>query len=394
MRSGRGGVRVLDAYVRATHVLLCLAALLAPAMTLLDSVPSDGRALPTGLLVLFVGCGGALVLAAESAPERTPRWLLDPRRRLGFSLLVLTAAAGVLLLLPDPTAALPLALALRGIAGDSLWSGSTRILIAGGACLALGYAASAGWAATWQPAAIGLAAALALGVLVQDRLYAITLELDELRTREAERAVEAERRRFAGDLHDIQGRHLHLIVVEAELVGRLMASGRSADAAEHVERMRQAATEALDELHRVVHDYREVSGGEELAAAGRVLIAAGIAVDREGDAPRGLTPEQDRLLGLAVREAVTNVLKHSRALRCRIAVREESRGSVPGVLLTVEDPGPASANRSVHAGTGVRALQDRYRERGGELVLDLTRGARLSAWLPRQKPSPSDGARP
>ncbi|WP_128763724.1 sensor histidine kinase, partial [Micromonospora sp. MW-13] len=342
----------------------------------------------TVVLSAVVAALGSVLVAVDLAlSHRLVRAVAGRSRRVSLGVLVLAAALAVVILLPDTgsavsIAAIPLAWALRAIAGGSFWSGIARLFGATAFCAIITAALATGTGAEWNRLTLGVAALLALGVLGQDSIYTLAIELDDLRGLEAERAVATERKRFAGDLHDIQGQHLGLITVEAELVTRLIATERYGAAAQHAQRVQTIAADALDELHRVVHAYREVTLTEEIANAARVLEAASITVTRTVKHIGQLTGEQDRLLGLTVREAITNILKHTRAASCIIDVTASTRGGRDGVQLVVSDSGPAALHIVRSPGTGLATLRERYRAAGGEFSFVATNGATLTAWLP------------
>ncbi|WP_344920516.1 sensor histidine kinase [Streptosporangium oxazolinicum] len=159
---------------------------------------------------------------------------------------------------------------------------------------------------------------MALGMLwawdVADRL-------DQARHLAAEVAVKDERLRFAADLHDIQGHHLQVVALKSELAERLAESDPVRAAAEMRE-VRRLAADALRDTRAVVQGYRRTTLEDEIANAAKVLAAAGIdtAVDRGRTTGTDPLPEPARhVLGLVMREATTNVLRHSRARRAHIA---------------------------------------------------------------------------
>ncbi|WP_306210139.1 sensor histidine kinase [Actinoplanes sp. RD1] len=128
-------------------------------------------------------------------------------------------------------------------------------------------------------------------------------------------AVTAERDRFAAELHDIQGHTLQVIVLKSELAARLAGADPGRAAAE----MRQVETlarEALRDTREVVHGYRPVSLTDEIANAARILAAAGVQCHTPSSIH--VSPEHERLLALLVREATTNMLRHSTATRAGI----------------------------------------------------------------------------
>ncbi|MQY06547.1 sensor histidine kinase [Actinomadura macrotermitis] len=185
--------------------------------------------------------------------------------------------------------------------------------------------------------------------------------LDEARRLSAELAVKDERLRFAADLHDIQGHHLQVIALKSELAARLAAADPARAAAE-MEEVRRLAADALRDTRAVVQGYRRTALDEEIANATRVLAAAGI--DARTDlAPAALAGPARHLLGLVMREATTNVLRHSRARHATVDYRVAD-----GVArLRVGNDG-AHGSSADASGTGLRTLADRLHGAGGALT--------------------------
>lgn len=394
-RSKRDGFRGIAAYVHLSHVLLAVAALVGPVIVAsLDPSMTAGRVIGIGALAILVAAGGGILVANGFVPwHPVVRIVAESRRQVLLGAVVVVAAAGIMLLLPAAgggvsIAAIPMAWALRAISGGSFWAGIARMFTVAVICGAVIAAVALVTAQSVEPLTLVVALLFAFGVLGQDSIYTLAIELDDLRTLEADRAVATERKRLAGDLHDIQGQHLGLITVEAELVTRLIAADDPAGAATHARRLQSIAADALEELHRVVHDTRAVSLDLEIANAARVLESAGISVTQHVDDIAALHEPTDRLLGLTVREAITNILKHSRARDCAIHVVRESRAGVRGVTLVVADSGPASTHMVKADGNGLTMLRERYREAGGELTFINSAGAKLTAWTPAPEEGP------
>lgn len=397
-RTGGDRFRSIAAYVHATHVLLGVGTVLAPCVVLVVDPQRWAVALSAMLMATLVGVGASLLVVTEFTPHhRYVAWLRASWRRGLVGVAVLACALVLAVLVPDnghpvTAASIALAWALRAVSGGPFWSGIVQLLVATVTSALVLLATSAALAHAWDPLTLVVAALLALGIMGQDSIYALAVEVDELRTREAERAIITERKRFAGDLHDIQGQHLGLITVESELVSRLIDRGDYAAAAAHAQRVQAITLEALEEMHRVVQANREVRLEDEIANAARVLRAAGIATQRDTSGMPVLDEDTDRLLGLTVREAITNVLKHTQASACSISSHHESRAGRAGICLLVTDSGPgaqhsATPSRRRRAGTGLAALRDRYQGMGGRLDFRFDVGGRLTAWLPTGRPT-------
>jgi len=164
--------------------------------------------------------------------------------------------------------------------------------------------------------------------------------IGNVRLREAQQenqrlAISEERNRFARDLHDILGHSLTVITVKAELAARLMDVDPARAKAEVVD-LERLSRDALADVRRAVAGYRELTLPGELSHARTALAAAEIAADlpNSTDAVEG---DLRDLFAWAVREGVTNVVRHSGASRCTVRltatcaeVRDDGRG--PGAL--------------------------------------------------------------
>jgi two-component system, NarL family, sensor histidine kinase DesK len=132
-------------------------------------------------------------------------------------------------------------------------------------------------------------------------------------------ALADERNRFARDLHDILGHSLTVVAVKAELAGRL-ASLDPARAEAEIGDVERIARQALADVRAAAAGYREVTLDGELASARTALAAAGIAADLPEHDISEIPRLRQELFGWAVREGVTNVIRHSGATRCVIRV--------------------------------------------------------------------------
>ncbi|KUL28084.1 sensor histidine kinase [Streptomyces regalis] len=211
--------------------------------------------------------------------------------------------------------------------------------------------------------------------------------LHEARRLEAELAIREERLRFAADLHDIQGHHLQVIALKGELAARLVEQDPARAAAE-LKEIRRLAADALSDTRAVVQGYRRTTLEDEIANATRVLAAADIdarmAVDPDA-ATTGLTDSARHLLGLVMREATTNVLRHSRARHAEVDYRIADGFAHLRVSNDAAEVQPAALQ-----GTGLRTLAERLGAAGGKLTWNH-HGERfaVTAALPANPPEPT-----
>ncbi|MBO4258671.1 sensor histidine kinase [Streptomyces griseorubiginosus] len=241
------------------------------------------------------------------------------------------------------------------------WAGTAVAVLAGVVSALRG-----GWSG------LNIAYATWISTMVTAAILSLSEAVRELRAAREElahQAVEKERLRFSRDLHDLLGHTMSVIVVKSEAARRL--APRDLDAAlGQITDIESVGRQALTEIREAVTGYREGSLGTELDRARSVLTAAGIepVVTRSG-AP--LAPQSEALLGWVVREAVTNVVRHSGATRCEIGVV----ASAEHVRLTVSDNGDGDGEPAVPpaagvgvGGTGLKGLTERLAAAGGSLT--------------------------
>lgn len=193
------------------------------------------------------------------------------------------------------------------------------------------------------------------------------------RRQRAELDIVEERNRVARDVHDILGHSLTVITVKTELAQRLidMDLARAKTELADIERL---AREALAGVRDTVGGLREVSLRGELANARTALAAADIAADLPEDAQLPDT-SHSQLFGWVLREAITNVIRHSAARHCAVHVTATS--------IAVSDDG-RGLGASPATGSGLAGLRERVRAAGGTLTLSALKegGVRVSATVP------------
>jgi two-component system sensor histidine kinase DesK len=227
-----------------------------------------------------------------------------------------------------------------------------------------------------------------LGMHAVRQLTAANADLHATRAELAELAVAADRERLGRELHDLLARTLSLIAVKAELASRLSTRGDQATAAEELADVQQLARQAVRDVRSAVTGSHSPDLEAELASAEMALRTASIKLRIERTVGQVDSTQQD-VLAWAVREAVTNVVKHSDAQTCRIALLKGTDGSVS---LEVEDDGRGPAHGSV--GVGLNGLADRVAALGGELQVGQRdgHGFRVQVRLNTTVPRPVSGA--
>jgi two-component system sensor histidine kinase DesK len=183
----------------------------------------------------------------------------------------------------------------------------------------------------------------------------------------------AERERIARDLHDLLGHTLSLIVLKSELAGKLLEHDL-ARAREEIRDLEQVSRNALTEVRQAVRGYRAGNLAAEMAHARAMLESAGVVVECQMD-PVSLGGPQENVMALALREAVTNVVRHANATRCTIRVRQSDDQCAVEVI----DNGCGGAAQE---GNGLRGMRERAEALGGTVTRRMDEGCRLAVSLP------------
>ena len=345
---GAGGpvylaLTVLQAFVAAGAMSACLDASLGR------------REVPHAWLVVL---GGTTALVVGTALAWFPGLPEEDSTQLAFAVHVVLAVA--------LAAASPL-LSWRQVGVVALvvglvWGGVAGLLGAGERTAVLSGAVSAG-------------VLFLLGLSVRSSVWMIRVFWEQERRRQvdARLAVAEERLSFSRDLHDTFGRTLATVAVKSELAAELASRGRPGAAAEMLE-VRQIAEDALREMRELVAGFRAPDLGSELAGARSLLGSAGVSVSVTADDGE-LPAAPQEALAWVVREAVTNVVRHSDAARCTIVLRVEASGEARGgadgasssasAVLEVHNDGARRSGGS--PGAGLRGLGERLAAVGGSL---------------------------
>ncbi|MDX2683248.1 sensor histidine kinase [Streptomyces sp. NY05-11A] len=213
------------------------------------------------------------------------------------------------------------------------------------------------------------------------QLVRTTVELRKARATVAQLAANEERLRLARDLHDLLGHSLSLITLKSELAGRMLPDHPD-KAAQQVADIEQVSRQALVDVREAVTGYRRPRLAAELAGAQVALTAAGItaAIPAEPDLD-GVPEDTESALAWALREAITNVVRHSGAARCTVDLVRRQTLDGPVVELSVEDDGPGASGKG--PGNGLTGLTERLEKAGGTLEAGrVKRGFRLTARVP------------
>jgi two-component system sensor histidine kinase DesK len=197
-------------------------------------------------------------------------------------------------------------------------------------------------------------------------------------------ATIAERERIGRDLHDLLGHTLSLNVLKARLANKLIKKDVD-KASQEISDIEQISRDALQEVRDAVQGYRSAGFSGELENALLALEAADI-TGEFSTADITLEPTQDCVLAMTLREAITNVIRHSGAKRCHVSLST----SDAAIKLEISDDG--RGGRFVE-GSGLSGMRERLISNGGALNIDSSDGMKVTASLPakssRQSPQQS-----
>lgn len=178
------------------------------------------------------------------------------------------------------------------------------------------------------------------------------------------------------DLHDLLGHSLSLIALKAELAGKLVQRDAGACANE-IRDIECSARRALTEVRAAVTGYRESGLTHALASARASLAAASVELDERVERV-ALAPATENVVALALREAVTNVVRHAGASRCSVLLELDHGVAV----LRVADDGRARSSDDLKHGNGLTGMRERVAAAGGRLALRAQSGLELELRIP------------
>ncbi|MEK4508176.1 sensor histidine kinase [Paenibacillus sp. FSL K6-2524] len=220
------------------------------------------------------------------------------------------------------------------------------------------------------------------GIRSMNQRQNLEKELDQANAQIKELIKREERMRIARDLHDTLGHTLSLITLKSQLVEKLALKDpqRAQFEAGEIQRTSRAA---LRQVRELVSDMRAITVAEELAGAGEILKSADIALEVEGDANlEGVSDLTQNILSLCIKEAMTNIVKHSQAEHCliRIGVTDAD------VRVDIEDDGVGLKHEGDESlqGNGLKGMAERLSLIEGSLRLSPGKkgGTRLLVTVP------------
>jgi two-component system sensor histidine kinase DesK len=193
-------------------------------------------------------------------------------------------------------------------------------------------------------------------------------------------AVTEERLRFARDLHDLLGQSLSVLVLKSEVVAKQLPEDADDSLRNEVRDIANVARKSLNDVREAVAGYRRPTLQAEISSARRALRAAGIGLLVE-ESVGPLPPEQDGVLAWCLREAVTNVVRHSQAKKCEVRIVRDNGEA----MLEVSDDGRGAT--SLGGGNGLAGMRERVALVGGTMKVASDNGSGLHVQVSVPQPA-------
>ena len=352
---------------RFARTLTVFAILCYSAIAVTNVATSGAR---NGTLIVFTACiAGVFVIQVVNSSTRIRSWSMRKR---------MLALGGQAVLTYAP--ALVFGIAWGGMLG--FLAGSVLLLLRGRAAwivFALVSLSSLGFALADLRSVVDIAYVVQSTTLTGLVIYGLTRlsdlveEVNASRIGLARAAVGQERLRFARDLHDLLGYSLSAITLKTELIHRLVGV-RPDRACEEIVGVLDISRQALADVRLVASGYRDMSLVAEAESAARTLQAADVRADVDISCGR-LHPVVDTVLATALREGITNVLRHSRVQHCSISAAVD--GDQVRMSLVNDGVVPQLGQSAPHSGSGLGNLDTRLTAIGGRVCAGVREDGRF-----------------
>ncbi|WP_100330025.1 sensor histidine kinase [Bacillus xiapuensis] len=215
------------------------------------------------------------------------------------------------------------------------------------------------------------------GVRSINKQMQLEKQLDEANEQINELVKREERLRISRDLHDTLGHTLSLIALKSQLVERLIR--RDADRAENeAKEIEKTSRAALKQVRELVASMRAITIADELIHVEKILQAAGIAYHCKAEMDLSeISPLFQSIISMCLREAATNVVKHSQAENCMIQITR----SEEEIRVEMKDDGVGVGVPDRNS-SGLKGMEERLALVGGSYRLINQNGALLAITVP------------
>jgi signal transduction histidine kinase len=214
---------------------------------------------------------------------------------------------------------------------------------------------------------------------------AINIERARLQQRAEELAVLEERQRLARELHDSVTQALYSVNLHADAARLALANKQTDAATENLKNLRGVIREAMFDMRLLIYELHPLALEREgLVAALRARVSA---VEERAGLPAQISVEGERRLPLKIEEEIyriaqeglNNIVKHAQSQQVRINLRYDEKA----VMLELQDDGigfePDAAKRN--GGIGLRGMEERVRQMGGQLEIESALGQGTRLWV-------------
>ena len=218
------------------------------------------------------------------------------------------------------------------------------------------------------PAAIVSIGLFIFGMMEQrERFYRIQQVQSEQKIEQL--GAIAERERIARDLHDLLGHSLSSIALKAELASKLSSAGASEQAAQESEQVAELARTLLSEVRQAVSGLKQVGLYAQIDVLIKRLQDAGFIVEKQIEKVP-LSAEQESNLCFIFKEAVTNIIRHSKGKHVKLALTADNGM----VAMSIQDDGKV---KKYQVGNGVDGIKERVNALGGQCDICINSGMAL-----------------
>ncbi|MGZ0682080.1 sensor histidine kinase [Bacillus paralicheniformis] len=215
------------------------------------------------------------------------------------------------------------------------------------------------------------------GIRSMNRRMELEQELDEANQQIKELVKREERVRIARDLHDTLGHTLSLLTLKSQLVQRTIASDPER-AGKEAREMETTSRAALKQVRELVSDMKTATIAEELIHIQQILRAADITFEYMGGSDfSNISPVTQNIVSMCIREAATNIVKHSRATHCTISISQTD----DKISITIKDDG-MGMDQQTPFGNGLRGMKERLALIDGALDVSTHNGTVLNITVP------------
>ncbi|AST90469.1 MULTISPECIES: sensor histidine kinase [Sutcliffiella] len=216
-----------------------------------------------------------------------------------------------------------------------------------------------------------------IGVRSMNSRMELERQLDEANQQIKELVKREERMRIARDLHDTLGHTLSLLTLKSQLISKLaLKDGEKASI--QAKEMERISRSALSQVRELVSEMRTVTIAEELLEAQTLLETANIQLTIIGETSVKEVPHlTQNILSLCIREAMTNIVKHSKATNCSINIVKNAGE----VNITIEDNGVGMKEQQT-GGNGLKGIEERLELIDGCLSFSSNKGVKLNITVP------------